>query len=380
MSVSSSNQTENFSYSMLFDNKFTFIEESPNSRIGVKYRIPPGVMNGFNTVHGGFTFTLIEKAAEEEYRRLLYVGMTRAADRLILCGYRPEKDPTYDHWYSMVEKGLLAPTIPNNHQGRLEEVGRTEDTDSTPGGIRRWVIDNDEYREKIPKIAESSDLTGWPPIPNWASPMPRELPAPRPLSPSGVLQMLNIGQEAEFSFAGDGSLALDRGNAVHHLLQILPDTDPSKHQNLIENYFRLSGAGFEAQTIADITTRVQAVLGDPANSILFGNGTRAEVELSGKVTLGGRTHSVRGKIDRLVVGADRVIIADYKTNRMVPGNANAVSADYVAQMALYRELVAELHPDKTVECHILWIENGSLMALPGELLDRQISALNTPVH
>ena len=29
----------------------------------------------------------IKEAAEEEYRRLLYVGMTRAEDRLIVCGY-----------------------------------------------------------------------------------------------------------------------------------------------------------------------------------------------------------------------------------------------------------------------------------------------------
>ncbi|WP_258316874.1 ATP-binding domain-containing protein, partial [Escherichia coli] len=30
--------------------------------------------------------------AEEEYRRLLYVGMTRAADRLIICGHRKKRE------------------------------------------------------------------------------------------------------------------------------------------------------------------------------------------------------------------------------------------------------------------------------------------------
>ncbi len=30
----------------------------------------------------------IQMLAEEEYRRLLYVAMTRAADRLVVCGYR----------------------------------------------------------------------------------------------------------------------------------------------------------------------------------------------------------------------------------------------------------------------------------------------------
>ena len=38
-----------------------------------------------------FTGNIIDNLkvrAEEEYRRLLYVGMTRAEDRLIVCGYR----------------------------------------------------------------------------------------------------------------------------------------------------------------------------------------------------------------------------------------------------------------------------------------------------
>src|SRR5690606_9969301 len=43
----------------------------------------------------GFTAAQIEKLktrAEEEYRRLLYVGMTRAEDRLIICGYRGTRE------------------------------------------------------------------------------------------------------------------------------------------------------------------------------------------------------------------------------------------------------------------------------------------------
>ncbi len=33
----------------------------------------------------------LKTLAEEEYRRLLYVGMTRAADRLVVCGYRGQR-------------------------------------------------------------------------------------------------------------------------------------------------------------------------------------------------------------------------------------------------------------------------------------------------
>ena len=50
----------------------------------------------------------IESDANAEYRRLLYVGMTRAADRLIVCGYCGQKPPEYPHWHRMVDAGIGA--------------------------------------------------------------------------------------------------------------------------------------------------------------------------------------------------------------------------------------------------------------------------------
>src|SRR5690606_10401110 len=45
---------------------------------------------------------------EHEYRRLLYVAMTRAADRLIVGGCKPanRKDVREFSWYHLIEKGL----------------------------------------------------------------------------------------------------------------------------------------------------------------------------------------------------------------------------------------------------------------------------------
>ena len=39
--------------------------------------------------------------AEEEYRRLLYVGMTRAEDRLIICGYHGKRTPPDAAWHAV---------------------------------------------------------------------------------------------------------------------------------------------------------------------------------------------------------------------------------------------------------------------------------------
>src|SRR5690606_12893787 len=43
---------------------------------------------------------------EDEYRRLLYVGMTRAEDRLILCGYHGLRPPEAGTWHDLVQEAL----------------------------------------------------------------------------------------------------------------------------------------------------------------------------------------------------------------------------------------------------------------------------------
>ena len=45
-------------------------------------------------------------AQEEEYRRLLYVAMTRAEDRLYVCGWQGRDTPPEDCWYALVRAGL----------------------------------------------------------------------------------------------------------------------------------------------------------------------------------------------------------------------------------------------------------------------------------
>ncbi|WP_312798699.1 double-strand break repair helicase AddA, partial [Tianweitania sp.] len=58
-----------------------------------------------NSVAAAIEAQLKDKA-EDEYRRLLYVGMTRAEDQLIVCGYHGKRGPTNPTWLTMVREGL----------------------------------------------------------------------------------------------------------------------------------------------------------------------------------------------------------------------------------------------------------------------------------
>src|SRR5579872_3875443 len=70
---------------------------------------------------------------EDEYRRLLYVAMTRAADRLIVAGIQPGNMNTVRKlcWYDLADKGLAA-------SGLQEDILETDD-----GPIRRYTRPGD---------------------------------------------------------------------------------------------------------------------------------------------------------------------------------------------------------------------------------------------
>jgi ATP-dependent helicase/nuclease subunit A len=107
------------------------------------------------------------------------------------------------------------------------------------------------------------------------------------------------------------------------------------------------------------------VLAHPDFAPVFAPGSRAEVEIAGRV--GGAMLS--GRIDRLAVGPERVLIVDYKTNRPAPDLVGDAPHEYVMQLALYRAVVARLYPHRTVAAAILWTDRPALMEIPSVLLD-----------
>jgi ATP-dependent helicase/nuclease subunit A len=78
---------------------------------------------------------------------------------------------------------------------------------------------------------------------------------------------------------------------------------------------------------------------------------------------------VSGQIDRLVVTADAVLIADYKTNQIVPATAQAAPQAYIEQLALYRAVLARIYPGRTVRAALVWTEGLDLMEFSAAALD-----------
>lgn len=287
---------------------------------------------------------------EEEYRRLLYVALTRAEDRLYVCGWRGVKEPKEDCWYNLVAAAFPAAAVKKDFV-----VG--DATFETP--LRLFSYPQEEPPETEKKAKEKAGAMRRP-LPAFALQRPEdEAFPPRPLAPS---------RPDEDEPAVRGPLATDmswkfrRGVIVHQVLEVLPQLPPERWEAALASYL---APRVPAEDVAPFSREILAVLRDPEFAPIFGPASRAEVPVVGLA--GGRVLS--GKMDRVLVTERQVLVVDYKTNRPPPLTPEAVPAVYLKQMAAYRAVLRDIYPEHKVKCALLWTDGPFLMPLPDESLD-----------
>jgi ATP-dependent helicase/nuclease subunit A len=290
-----------------------------------------------------------------EYRRLLYVALTRARDRLYIAGYQSTREPSEDCWYRLIEKALLP------HAKKVE----------LPDGRLVWRIEGKQRRKVKAAAAEADpekiDLPGWARAEAPAEPTPS-----RPLAPSR-LPPEDMAEPAPAPFTQkDAALRFRRGGIIHRLLETLPDIALSERRDAARRYLSLSVHELSEDEAREIEESVFRVLDDPGLAPLFAPGSRAEVPVVGTVEFRGEPLLVSGQIDRLAVTDDEVLIVDYKTNRPPPGTPDAVAPAYMAQMAAYRAVLSSIYPGRAIRCALLWTEGAHLMELPGDALENAL--------
>ncbi|MCW4115127.1 double-strand break repair helicase AddA [Aurantimonas sp. MSK8Z-1] len=317
----------------------------------------------------------LEKArAEEEYRRLLYVGMTRAADRLVVCGTAGLRAPHEDAWLQRVQAALGPVSV---------EV--KDEADAVIAWRFGTAPDSRETSDSAPASAAAA-----PTVVLDLSPLPPEPPPPRPLSPSTAGRAHEVERLDEEPSPAPGfvspvlaggaepSQALRRGSVTHRLLQVLPDLPFDEREAAGRRY--LDGVPELPTPVREAAlTAALRVLSDPAYADVFAPGSRAEVALAGTIDFGGKPWRISGLVDRLVVTDTVVTILDYKTNRPAPSAIAEVPGAYVLQLALYRELLRPLYPEHAIVAALLFTETPVLIPVEAAAMDAALAdRLNPP--
>ncbi len=324
-------------------------------------------------------FAAIKRSAEEEYRRLLYVAMTRAADRLIVCGYRGVREPREPHWHAMIDHALRdeAREVVGADGEIVERIWQSPDA-----AIRG------QARERPMIEGAAEDRAAAVEAPAWLTQdAKREAATPRPLSPSAALALkgkpvpdfpessdapgepaAEVGISAE-----ERRAAMARGVAVHRLLQMLPDTDPAERENLAARWLERQFPDWSPDARDEALGEAMRLIGDTRLAPLFAPGSRAEAAIAGNVAIGGSDILVSGQIDRLALHEHEIVLADYKTNRFVPEGPDQVSEAYLLQMALYRALLRQIYPGRQVRCLLIWTRDGTIHELDNDSMEAALA-------
>ncbi len=284
-----------------------------------------------------------EKRDLEEHMRLLYVALTRAADRLIVSGVMPKakkdgSDPRPANcWHRIVEEAM----------GNIDALPAV-------GHVALWYGAAGAAPPKRTK-----DRVALPPVvvPEWArDPAPVEARPPRPLAPSAI----GVDDESAPPPSEAMRAAALRGTWIHQLLERLPAVEPSARPDIAERWLERSAGVSDAAVRDEIVAQVCAILSDPRFAPLFGPNSLGEAPLAATLPDG---RVIAGTADRLLIEETTVSVLDFKTGR-VPATAASIPAAHLAQMQAYTTALQVIFPNREIRAALLYTGGPQLFELP----------------
>lgn len=270
---------------------------------------------------------------QEEYRRLLYVALTRAEERLIVCGYANNEKIDEDSWLKICKRTIGVNTGENDDAIIIESPSMVKVNQS-----KKYFSVN----FNVP-VAEWIDKNA-----------PEESPLAKPYTPS---KLQEEDEESDSSSPlEDNARYYRRGSLIHRILQFLPNEDTDRAQT-IKSYLQKNAPDFSNIEQEQICREIINLLETEECHQIFGEDSRAEVPIIGEVD--GKI--ISAQIDRLIVKKDKIIIVDFKTNRPARKTPEETPEVYINQLKTYEKLLSLIYPSHNIESYILWTNEARLM-------------------
>ncbi|HEV7277454.1 MAG TPA: double-strand break repair helicase AddA [Devosiaceae bacterium] len=285
-----------------------------------------------------------------EYWRKLYVAMTRAEDELYVTGMLTQRGRLDGTWYEAVERSLRpASEVTGGAEGHQTLVFPAARPPTVAAGAAQVAAESSRAELVLPPLPEVLAV-----------------PVVQPSSAradAGMDRVFDTTAEA----ARDAEGARLEGIALHALLQHLPQVKRGQRPAVARRALRelLPAAPERHQALAD---RACSLLARPEFAALFGPQSRAEVPFLAEAMQNGSPIRLAGRIDRLLVEPNRVLVVDFKSDHAATMDPAAVPPKYLTQLSLYALVATQLFPGREVGAAILWTTLESLLELPPESL------------
>ena len=280
-----------------------------------------------------------KNADRQEHWRLAYVGLTRAAERLVVAGVKPKRSVSPDSWHTRTARAM-------------ESLGAASTELEGWGQALVW-----ESGASSPAKARAAKAALQPiQIPDWLrQAAPVEARPPRPLAPSQIVEDRESAPPPTPEMRG----AARRGSLLHSLFERLPGVAADDRMPLAQAW--LERMGVDDPDRQEIAGSACELIGDPAFAELFGTDALAEAPIAATLADG---RVIAGTVDRLCIGTDLVRVIDFKTGRGVPADPETVPPAHRRQMEAYVEALKVIFPNRRIESSLLYTAGPRMITLP----------------
>ncbi|RCL03569.1 MAG: ATP-dependent helicase/nuclease subunit A [Candidatus Tokpelaia sp. JSC161] len=270
----------------------------------------------------------IQKQAEEEYRRLLYVGMTRSKDRLILCGYSNKQkiSNNTNSWLSLASHALIDRSKTNSQTQTLQHINTTQ----------------------ITQKKQNTNLV-YPPLPEFLKENTRKKPSKIILKKNNYLPLFNYLEETN-------------PNPIHSLLQFLSDIPIKERDRLTRTYLKYHFPNQKFEKYLKTLHKIVSLLKERHILHLVSTKSKADITLTGMLNIKGTKIRISGQIDRLTFFKKEILLATFK-NGKVPPNTEKIPISHLVQITLYKKLIEKLYPHKKIRSILIYTQKPILFEI-----------------
>jgi ATP-dependent helicase/nuclease subunit A len=307
---------------------------------------------------------LRQQRVDDETLRLLYVALTRARDRIMVLGRgsgRSKQGYEDGSWWAVLTETFerLGAQVRDIGDGR-RRIGADPEMVGAAEAVRSVAAEVPVWARKAPLVDPSARYVS-----------PSQMEGAKRIAAPSPLAVASDGQgEAQGAFLG----RFRRGDLIHLLLERLPEMPVADRRAAAARLLDKERDLSDVQR-AEMIAAAFGVLEDDRFNAVFGEGSRAEIALTGGAEALRPGVVINGRIDRLVVTPERVVVVDYKTSRPAPDRIENADPAYVAQMATYVAVLKRLYPNRPVEAALVWTDGPKLMPVPQGLMDEALARL-----
>jgi ATP-dependent helicase/nuclease subunit A len=309
----------------------------------------------------------------EEKKRLLYVAMTRAEERLYICGYADKKlsekgkfslSDDVKNVYEMILKSFE--NIKNNGY----EIEKITDEIFTGIDVIESDLSSDNDKKTIIRISKISDKNtveisenieevSDSDAENFSLNFSDFIKANQELNT--VNRQKNQLNKQIYS-SDSTNFSLSYGLLVHKILEILPksyqENDEKKLIIIIEKILATANFLSNNQKESLMQKIISALKNTEIKNIITSPNSVNEITISSR-------DNKQFRIDKLIVDDNKktILIVDYKTDSDAEDTSQENFIAYKKQLKNYKKMIADIYKKYEVKTAILWTANFSISTL-----------------